>query len=81
MRKVRIVKPLKAPADTLMIRWVSKKYGNFVYNKLYEARAKARSIKAPYVYADFYIKDEDGDYYTLDERDRGKLYYVLGGSN
>ena len=67
----RTVKPLSLPVEKIQIRWVYKKYGNILCNKVYEATAMARGIVKPYVYTNFKITDEDGGYYTLDERDRG----------
>ena len=75
----RLVKPLSLEVPEVKVRWVSKKYGNFVYNKVYKAVARSRGIVKPYVYTDFKITDEDGDLYTLDERDKGSKYFIIGG--
>lgn len=74
-----IVKPISLDVPEVNIRWISKKYGNFVYNKVYRAVARSRGIVKPYRYTDFKIVDEDGDLYTLDDKDRGSKYFIIGG--
>lgn len=67
-------KQLKGDKPAIRVRCISKKYGNFEYNKIYTAEAGG---KTKTLYTDFRITDEDGDYYILHEEDLGKLFLLI----
>lgn len=47
---------------------LEKRYANFIYGKVYAARARAfKGLGAFRQPTDYYITDEDGDYYTISE--------------
>lgn len=62
--------------DLIEIKWISRKYANFLYGKIYLARAKS-IIVGTQKFTDFTIKDEDGDNYTLSGKDVNKKFEIL----
>ena len=68
------VKPVVNHTPTIRVRCISKKCGNFEYNKIYTAEAGG---KLKTLYTDFKIKDEDGDYFTIHEDDLGRLFLII----
>lgn len=62
---------------TLKVRCVSDKYGNFRYNKIYLAEAMSRHIGGEKLYSNYRITDEDGDYYTIQSKDLGKIFLIV----
>lgn len=62
--------------DLIEIRWISRKYANFLYGKIYLARAKSIFVGTKR-FTNFTIKDEDGDNYTLSGEDVDKKFEIL----
>ena len=74
--KIRKGRAVESPNRILRFRCISKKYGNFTYNKIYTAEAGSKHIHGGN-YSDFRVTDEDGDYYTVYDTDLGKLFLIL----
>lgn len=72
-----MAKPLSLSVPEIQIQWISKKYGNFICDKIYPAKAFARGITKPYTYTSFRITDEDDDLYTLDAKDKNSKYIIV----
>lgn len=58
------------------VLWLHSKYGNFTKDKTYHANARYSDIKGD-MFTGFVITDEDGDLYTLNEKQIGKDFIVL----
>lgn len=74
MRGRYLVTPIRGHKPFIRVRCISKKCGNFEYNKIYTAKAK---MKGKGYYTEYYIIDNDGDYFTLHEEDIGKLFFLI----
>ena len=48
-----------------LVRCLEKRYGNFTYGKVYEAKPKARTNGKPSREVDYRVLDDEGDYYTV----------------
>lgn len=57
---------------------ISSKYGNFTNSKVYRGEAHSRVVgmKSGRRYSNYRIIDDDGDGYTIDQTDIGKLFKV-----
>ncbi len=60
----------------IQIEWISSRSVNFRKGKTYTAVAASRQIRGGR-YSRFQVTDEDGDTYTLLERDLGKKYRIM----
>lgn len=74
--KIRTGRAVESHKEVLRFRCITKKYGNFIYNKIYTAEASSKHIHGGN-YSDFRVTDEDGDYYTVYDNDLGKLFLML----
>ena len=74
--KIRVGGAVESPYKVLRFRCISKKYGNFINNKIYTAEAHASKINRT-IFTDYKVTDEDGDYYTVYNTDLGKLFLKL----
>ena len=74
MRGRHLVAPIRGHKPFIRVRCISKKYGNFEYNKIYTAEARMRGEE---YYTDYRIIDEDGDYYTLHEEAIGRIFLKI----
>lgn len=71
----RMLQPIEDKRSEFYIEWLSNKYGNFIAHKYYKAIAQ---FTKPYNHMNtgFRITDEDGDFYTLDQRDIDKKFRI-----
>lgn len=72
----RHTKHILAPTNTIQIKWLSGKFGNFIKDKVYTATTPFQHINNK-LWTGFRITDEDGDFYTLDATHAGQRYLIL----
>ena len=69
---------IKDKRETFSIKWLHSKYGNFKKDKIYVSNAQFITGKGDNrLYTGFRIKDEDGDFYTLNADRIGKDFIIL----